>query len=138
MPSYKTEKCLVVGVTPVEQVTDSFKKRSLVVTTDHDTQYPQILSFEVVQAKCDDANLKEIKPGDEITVHWNLQGREYTDKTGKKGVFNSLQFWKLDINRTSAGNNNVNAQGQQQQAAAQQAPDVDFNTMQPPVGDLPF
>lgn len=123
MPSTSLSNLIVVRVGQVEQVTDSFRKRELIVTADNDQQYPQTLKFEAIQNKCDDEKLNEIIKGDEITVHFNINGREYTDKQGKLQVMNSLQLWKIDITRTVAGNRpqtNTAPQHQAQQAAPQQ------------------
>lgn len=105
MASFAIEKAIVVGVGPIQQVSASFQKRELVVTIDNDTQYPQTISIEAAQDKCNDQNLNEVRQGDEVTVHINLRGNSWNDpKTGQTRVFNSLQYWKMSINRTTAGN----------------------------------
>lgn len=99
-------KGIVKRISQTEQVSDSFRKRELVLEIDLETQYPQLIQIEAAQDKCDDQNLNEVRPGDEVTVSFNFRGRAWNDpKKNKEVVFNTLQYWKLSINRTSAGNN---------------------------------
>jgi hypothetical protein len=80
----------------VIQVTDSYKKRDLVVTTDE--QYPQHISVEFAQDKSD--LLNDISVGDQVKVFINLGGREWTDPKGEVKYFNSIKGWKIE--KTSA------------------------------------
>lgn len=76
-----------------KDVSDKFKTREFVVETDE--QYPQMVKFELSQAKCD--AIDSYKEGDRIVVNFNLRGREYTDpKTNEVKYFNTLQAWKLE------------------------------------------
>ena len=102
MASFKLEKAEVLRVGTTENVTESFRKRELILKTDTESQYPQIIKIEAVQAKCDDQQLNEVRPGDIVSVDFNLNGRESTGKDGKLIVFNTLQLWKLSITQTSA------------------------------------
>lgn len=86
-------KCYAVGKT--EQVSDKFKKRELIVEYIENPQYPEYLKFEAGNDKCD--LLDNIRVGDDIEVFFNLRGRTWTDKQGKKSYFNSLQLWKINI-----------------------------------------
>lgn len=120
MASFKFEKAIVVGVGPTVNVTESFKKRELIISIDNDGQYPQKISIEAVQDKCNDQNLNEVRPGDEVTVDINIRGNEWFDqKNNVTKYFNQLVYWKMAINRTTAGNNtqqnqaNFVPQGQQ-------------------------
>lgn len=82
------------------QVSETFKKRDLIVEYAENPTYPEYLRFEALQDKCD--SLDELKAGDEVTVYFNLRGRPYTDKAGKTSYFNSLVIWKFDVNKTTA------------------------------------
>jgi len=82
-----------------QKITETFKKRDLVIET-KDDKYPQILSFQAVKDMCE--KLDELRIGDDITIYYNLRGKEYTDKDGKISVFNTLQIWKFDVNQTIA------------------------------------
>ena len=87
-------------VSPTTQVTDSLKKRELIVEFVENPQYPEYLKFEAIQDRC--ALLDNTKVGDDVEVFFNLKGRPWTDKTGKKTYFNSLQLWKVNVLSASA------------------------------------
>ena len=72
-----------------QQVSASFKKRELVVTTSE--QFPQVILIEFNQDKCEKLNY--FKVGDEVTVSTNLKGREWVNPQGETKYFNSLQGW---------------------------------------------
>ena len=135
MPSFEL-KCKIVNIGAVTKVTESFNKREIIVEVDYTEQYPQTIKIEATQLKCDDPFILEARKGDEATIHINLRGNVYDNKAkGKKEVFNSLQFWKGQLNRTTAA-------APQQQAAPQQtsysspAP-IDYNAPGQD-DDLPF
>ena len=74
-----------------QNVTASFKKRELVVTTDE--QYPQHIQIEFAQDKCDVLN--GYKVGDSVDVSINLRGREWTNPQGEVKYFNQIQYVAL-------------------------------------------
>ncbi len=82
-------------VSATTQVTDSFKKRELIVEYVENPQYPEYVKFEAGQDRC--ALLDNVKVGDDVEVFFNLRGRPWTDKTGKKSYFNSLNLWKVNV-----------------------------------------
>lgn len=84
-----TGKIKFIG--PDEQVSASFTKRQLVVTTEE--QYPQHIMIEFTQDKCD--LLDAYKVGQEVEVGINLRGREWTNPQGETKYFNSIQGWKI-------------------------------------------
>jgi hypothetical protein len=87
-------------VTATYQVTESLKKRELILEYIENPQYPEYLKFEAIQ---DRANLLDnVKVGEDVEVFFNLRGRPWTDKTGKKTYFNSMQLWKINV-LSSAG-----------------------------------
>ncbi len=75
-----------------QQVSASFKKRELVVTTDE--QYPQHLLIEFTQDKTD--LLNQYNVGDAIKVSINLRGREWVNPQGETRYFNSIQGWRIE------------------------------------------
>ena len=83
-----------------EQVSETFKKRSLIIEYAENAQYPEYIKFETIQDKT--SLLDELRPGDEVEVHFNLRGRPWTNKEGVTSYFNSLVAWKLNITQTSA------------------------------------
>lgn len=102
----------VVMVGNTQTITDKFKKRDLVIEySDNNPEYIESVKFEAHQANCD--KLDELKAGDNVTVHFNIKGKSYTNKDGILGYFNSLVTWKVGINQTVAGEKlvpvNINA-----------------------------
>lgn len=79
-------------INPEQQVSASFKKRELVVTTDE--QYPQHIMIEFTQDKCD--LLNNYRPGEEVKVSINLRGREWVNPQGETKYFNSIQGWRIE------------------------------------------
>ncbi|UPQ80162.1 DUF3127 domain-containing protein [Flavobacterium azooxidireducens] len=75
-----------------QQVSASFKKRELVVTTDE--QYPQHIIMEFTQDKCD--LLNSYKVGEGVKVSINIRGREWVSPQGETKYFNSIQGWRIE------------------------------------------
>lgn len=75
-----------------QQVSASFKKRELVVTTDE--QYPQHIMIEFTQDKCDLLNNYNV--GEAVKVSINLRGREWVNPQGETKYFNSIQGWRIE------------------------------------------
>jgi hypothetical protein len=68
-----------------------FKKRDVVVTTDE--QYPQHISVQFVQDKCDLLNTFQV--GEAVKIDINLRGREWTNAQGETVYFNTIQGWRI-------------------------------------------
>ncbi len=64
-----------------------FTKREMVVVVE-DGKYPQEINLEFVQDKI--ALLDALEPGQEVTVTFDIRGREYNGR-----YFNNLQGWKV-------------------------------------------
>lgn len=79
-------------INPVQQVSATFKKRELVVTTEE--QYPQHIMIEFTQDKTD--LLNNYNPGEQVKVSINLRGREWVNPSGETKYFNSIQGWKIE------------------------------------------
>ena len=78
----------------VQEISATFKKRELVVTTDE--QYPQTISIEFVQDKTDLLNSFEV--GQNVKVNINLRGREWENPQTKEiKYFNSIQGWRIEL-----------------------------------------
>lgn len=99
-------------------VSDKFTKRELVIATTD--QYPQFISLQLTQDKV--ALLDPVNVGDEVTVDFNLQGREWVAPDGTVKYFNTLQAWKVEVGQRVA------------QPGAAHVPDNVDNTPD----DLPF
>ena len=83
-------KVKVIGAD--QQISDKFKKRELVVTTDE--QFPQMIMIEFTQDKCE--YLDGYKAGEDVKVSINLKGREWINPQGEAKYFNSIQGWKIE------------------------------------------
>ena len=90
--SVEFKNCLVVEVTPTIDITENFQKRNLIVEYAENPQYPQFISFEVTQKRCD--YLDDLNPGDLVEVTFDIKGRKY-QKNGETRYFNSLQAWRI-------------------------------------------
>jgi len=113
-----------VGAT--QQVSETFKKRDLIVEYAENPTYPEYIRFEALQDKT--ALLDTFKAGDEVEVFFNLRGRPWTDKTGKTSYFNSLVIWR--INAVAAGASPASAPAYAAPVDVSNAPGED--------DDLPF
>ena len=83
-------KVKVVGAE--QQVSPTFRKRELVVTTDE--QYPQSIMIEFVQDKSD--LLNAVVVGENVKVSINLGGREWVNPQGETKYFNSIKGWRIE------------------------------------------
>lgn len=75
------------------QVSEKFSKRDFVIT-DTSGMYPQDILFQLAKDKCsliDSANI-----GDNLTVSFNLRGREWTSPQGEVKYFNTLEAWRIE------------------------------------------
>lgn len=97
---------------PVQQVSDKFRKRDIVIT-DNRTDYEQHIKMQVTQDRCE--LFDKCNVGDEATVHFNIRGKQYTKKTGEIDYFTTLEVWKVETNKTT----------QQQQSNGIKSPDYD-------------
>jgi hypothetical protein len=75
--------------------TSNFEKREFILLTDTNTEYPQELKFQLLKDKVN--LLDNVSIDSEITIHFNLQGRKWTNPEGKDVWFNSLNVWKYEV-----------------------------------------
>lgn len=75
------------------QVSDKFTVRDLVIRTKD--QYPQIIIFQLTNAKCD--LVDNLRKGETVNVHFNLRGREWTSPQGEVKYFNTLDAWNVEL-----------------------------------------
>lgn len=94
MSSY-TIKGRIIKILDTHVISEKFKKREFVIS-DGDDKYPQTLIFQLIQDKCE--ILDEYEEGEEVLVHFNLKGREWTSPKGEVKWFNSLEAWRLEKN----------------------------------------
>lgn len=104
----------------IQQVSESFKKRDLIVAYAENPQFVEYIRFEATQDRV--TAFDGLQPGDEVEVHFNLRGRPWTNKEGVTTYFNSLVAWRVQKLST--------------QASSSTPPPVDIN--EDVQDDLPF
>ena len=70
-----------------EQKSASFSVRDFVIEV-ADDKFPQMVKFQLTQDKC--ALIDDYSEGDEISVDFDLRGREWNDK-----YFTNLNAWRI-------------------------------------------
>lgn len=75
------------------QISEKFKKRDFVLV-DNSSQYPQFVSFQLTQDKV--SLMDTFNEGDEVTVYFNLRGREWISPQNEVKYFNTLEAWKIE------------------------------------------
>lgn len=78
--------------------TNGFRKRDVIITTEE--QYPQHISIQFVQDKCD--LLNSVSVGSDVKVNINLRGREWVSPQGETKYFNTVQGWRIESVMDSA------------------------------------
>ena len=73
---------------------NGFRKRELVLDVTENTEYPQFVSVDFTQDKCDSLNNYNI--GDNVKVAYNLGGRLWTNPQGVDKYFNSITGWRIE------------------------------------------
>ena len=76
----------------VQEVSSSYKKRELVVSTEE--QYPQSIAIEFPQDKTTLLDFYNV--GEKVKVSVNLGGREWVNPAGETKYFNSVKGWKIE------------------------------------------
>jgi hypothetical protein len=89
-----------------QQVSEKFKKREFVIS-DNSSQYPQHIMFQLTQDKCN--LLDQYHVGDELKVHFNLRGREWTSPKNEIKYFNTLEAWRIESVSSNAGSSSANS-----------------------------
>ena len=93
-------KGIIKKISKTVQISDRFRKREFVVEYANNPDYPQPLQFELVQDRGE--LLDSFQEGQEVEVHFDLRGREWTNPQGQVKYFNSLQAWKLVAEQEAA------------------------------------
>ena len=82
----------IKAIMETNQVSDKFTKREFVLTTND--QYPQDILIQMTQDKC--SLLDNYKVGMNVTVSFNLRGREWVSPQGETKYFNTIEGWRLE------------------------------------------
>ncbi len=88
------EKGTVVNVTPLQNISDKFRKQDFTIKT-FDEKFPQFLTFQVVNDKCD--LVRNLNTGDVVEVSYNLRGREWNSPEGVTKYFNTVEAWSINL-----------------------------------------
>jgi len=101
-----------------QNVSSSFRKREVVVTTDE--QYPQHILVEFTQDRTDLLNGFQV--GQPVKISINLRGREWVSPQGETRYFNTIQGWRIEnlVQQPAAG-------GDPYQQGYNQAPPQGYN-----------
>lgn len=86
---------------PAEQVTDTFRKRELILEYAPNPMYPQYVKFEFIQDSVE--ILDRFQEGQDVEVSFDLSGREWTSPQGDVKYFTSLKGWRVQPAGASGG-----------------------------------
>lgn len=96
----------VIDISPVNQVSDKFKKREFVIEKKEaggSAVFIDYIKFQLVQDKCDLIN--ESFMNEEVKIMFNLKGNKW-ERDGKVNYFTNLDAWKIE--RIQQGGNTQN------------------------------
>lgn len=82
---------IIIEIFPAQTFGKGFRKREFVLEVGD--KYPQKIIFQLVQEKCN--LIDSYSVGSEVTVSFNINGRDWTDKLGTTKYFNSLEAWRI-------------------------------------------
>ena len=85
----------IVEVKDTHQVSDTFKKRVFILEYADNPQYPEYITFELIQDRCE--LIDGFQVGQEVEVSFNLKGRKWITPEGETKYFNSLQAWRVEV-----------------------------------------
>lgn len=83
----------VQEVGETQQVSETFKKRDLILAYAENPQFVEYIRFEATNDRV--SNFDNLNVGDEVEVSFNLRGRPWTNKDGLTTYFNSLVAWRV-------------------------------------------
>lgn len=87
----------IIEIEHTQEISPKFKKRNFVleyVENLSGQRYPEFITFECVQEKCE--LLDNINIADNVEVCFNLRGKKWTTKEGVDKYFNTLQAWRIE------------------------------------------
>ena len=79
-------------INPTQVVSEKFKKREFVITTEG--EYGQDIIFQLTNDKVDWLN--DIAVGGDVEVLFNINGREWQSPQGEVKYFNTLQAFRIN------------------------------------------
>jgi len=84
----------IIEIKEIQQVSETFKKRNIVVEHMEEGGYLEYITFELIQDKCNLIDGFEVEQ--DVTVSFNLKGRKWVTPEGEIRYFNSLHAWRLE------------------------------------------
>ena len=118
----------VIDISPINQVSDKFKKREFVVEkkeTGGTAVFIDYIKFQLLQDKCD--LIDESFMNEEIKIWFNIKGNKW-ERDGKVNYFTNLDAWKIEKASSSTNEEGNNSSP----SFENMPPDVDD------LSDLPF
>jgi len=91
---------LIGKVEVIQEVEEkgTFKKQSLILQTEMQSQYPQFVNIEFQQNNCE--LLNAVVVGNDVKVSINIAGRKWVNPEGKDIYFNTIKGWKIEKTST--------------------------------------
>ena len=86
----------VIDISPVNQVSDKFKKREFVVEkkeTGGAAVFIDYIKFQLIQEKCD--LIDDSFMNENVKIWFNLKGNKW-ERDGKISYFTNLDAWKIE------------------------------------------
>jgi len=131
-----------LGAKPTQLVGENnFAIRSFYIDVTENPQYPSTPEFQLTG---DRVNLVDnLKPGQQVQVKFNIDGRKYVNREGKEAVATNLRAWKIDVVTTQSAATAPAAAPRQAPAPAMTGPGQYATQQQPAAAgggddDLPF
>ena len=97
----------VIDVSPVNQVSDKFKKREFVIEKKEAggaAVFIDYIKFQLVQDKCELIN--ESYLNEYVKIWFNLKGNKW-ERDGKVNYFTNLDAWKIEKTSSAVKDQNI-------------------------------
>ena len=97
----------VIDISPVNQVSDKFKKREFVIEkkeTGGSAVFIDYIKFQLIQDKCDLIN--ESYLNEDVKIWFNLKGNKW-ERDGKINYFTNLDAWKIEKSSPQTREQNI-------------------------------
>ena len=97
----------VIDISPVNQVSDKFKKREFVIEKKEAggaAVFIDYIKFQLIQDKCD--LLNESYLNEEVRIWFNLKGNKW-ERDGKVNYFTNLDAWKIEKTSSAGREQNI-------------------------------
>jgi hypothetical protein len=97
----------VIDISPVNQVSDKFKKREFVIEKKESggaAVFIDYIKFQLIQDKCDLINDSFLN--EDVRIWFNLKGNKW-EHDGKINYFTNLDAWKVEKTSTAIKDQNI-------------------------------